>query len=523
MDIIKALKYNGLVKSIHAIAAKAPERIALESAGESWTYATLFRVAGAVGNALHEYAGRGDSVIGLWASGNPFTYAALLGTMMAGKTYLPLNPAFPAGRNGYILEKTGCRHIILDPQSLHEFDRQFGESRHNFRLLVNGGSGSLPGEVLEKYDHKTVSPEAERLQHWEKPPADRTAYIMFTSGSTGNPKGVPVSHGNLMAYLENVLNIVDFNPMDRFSQTFDLTFDLSVHDIFACWLSGGCLCIPEGENALTMAKYIERRKITVWFSVPSLAVMMDKMRLLKPGKFPSLRWSLFCGEPLMNTTAQKWTRAAPNSRLLNLYGPTEATIAISACAWKSPGKAKNGIVSIGRIFGDQEYAIKGMGDGPAGMLMLRGSQVVAGYFENENATRDNFPEEQGERWYLTGDLVEEDEEGYLYFAGRKDQEVKIRGYRVNLLEVEQVMREKTGKNVVVIPGRNKEGMVTTLVAVVEHPEGKPLASHEILDACRRELPAYMMPSRVLTMERFPLNTNKKTDRKTIGEFLEGVV
>ena len=185
------------------------------------------------------------------------------------------------------------------------------------------------------------------------------AYLLFTSGSTGTPKGVLVNQGNVTSYLDYVGPRYAINADDRCSQNFDLTFDLSVHDLFVCWDAGATLC-PYPEQYLAPVSIINEKDLTVWFSVPSVVKFASKLGLLEPGAFPSLRLSLFCGEALSARLATLWEQAAPHSIVENIYGPTEATIAISHYRWdpvRSPRECPRGIVPIGWIFEGQQCCI----------------------------------------------------------------------------------------------------------------------------------------------------------------------
>ena len=179
------------------------------------------------------------------------------------------------------------------------------------------------------------------------------AYLLFTSGSSGRPKGVPVTHRNIRSFLDTNLARYRFTPQDRLSQTFDQTFDLSMFDLFMAWESGASVCVVQPIELLAPARAVERLGISVWFSVPSVANRLLDQAALLPGSLPGLRWSLFCGEALPRATAEAWQAAAPGSVLENLYGPTELTVACAVYRWDdghSPAQCVNGVVPIGRIY-----------------------------------------------------------------------------------------------------------------------------------------------------------------------------
>jgi len=244
---------------------------------------------------------------------------------------------------------------------------------------------------------------------------------------------------------------------------------------------------------------------------------MDRMRLLKPGAFPSIRLSFFCGEAFHPRTAASWKTAAPQSRIVNLYGPTEATIAISLYElpdnselWKSA----LGIISIGRIFKGNRFSLKGAGPMHCeGELCLSGNQVVDGYFENEEADKDSFCIDpvSRQKWYNTGDLVKEDKDGDLFFYGRKDAEVKISGYRVNLKEIENVLAgyEAVAQTVVIFE-QDEEGQ-GTIVAFILGNKSQKIEEKALDSECRQQLPWYMVPGKYIFVDEIPLNTNGKVD------------
>jgi acyl-CoA synthetase (AMP-forming)/AMP-acid ligase II len=267
----------------------------------------------------------------------------------------------------------------------------------------------------------------------------------------------------------------------------------------------------------------------MWFSVPSALAFMSKMRMLNPGCFPSLRCSLFCGEPLPATSAKAWQQAAPNSIVENLYGPTEATIAITHYRWdgeRSVEKSVNGIVPIGWVFEGQKSCVidrevNVLPKGEIGELCLAGTQVTSGYWNRPQNTKEQFirlPSVGKELWYRTGDLVREDEDGCLHYVGRMDSQVKIRGHRVELQEIDLVLRKASGaEQAVCLAWPFEDGSADGIVAFI--CGRRELDEHRVVAYCKKFLPQYMVPRKVYFIDEMPLNVNGKIDRLKLAERL----
>jgi amino acid adenylation domain-containing protein len=488
--------FQSAVERVLQSASRYHDRPALELHDASYTYRELAESAASIASSIIDLNDP-CPYIAVMADKSFTCYAGILGIMMTGKAYLPLNPRFPAARNDYMLGKAQIRTVIAGESSDEELDN----------ILENYSTGIY---IIFPEGRKEPSETVAVTAH-------TPAYLLFTSGTTGKPKGVPVSNGNLAAYLDFMMNTYDFQPEDRFTQNFDLTFDLSIHDMFLAWSSGACLCVPQDNSSFAMAGFIREKKPTVWFSVPSLVLLMDRMRLLKPAAFPSIRLSFFCGEALYSKSAVAWKKAVPRSRIVNLYGPTEATIAISK--YELPEdlalcKSELGIVSIGQVFAGNTSTIMGAGPlGCEGELCLTGDQVIRGYFENEAADNDAFCSDpvSGQKWYKTGDLVKSDKDGNLFFLGRRDAEVKISGYRVNLKEIENVLEEYDHvEQAVVIFEQDAEGQ-GILQAFIMGNKPEKIEKKQLDSFCRKRLPWYMVPGKYNFVEEIPLNMNGKVD------------
>jgi amino acid adenylation domain-containing protein len=352
------------------------------------------------------------------------------------------------------------------------------------------------------------------------------AYILFTSGTTGVPKAVGVTHGNVRAFLDHIAATYDFQPGDRFSQMFELTFDLSVFDMFACWEAGATLCVPNASQRVSPASYIVSRELTVWFSVPSVGLFLQKLGVLKEGRFPTLRRSLFCGEALPDALAGAWASAAAASTVDNLYGPTELTIACTAHRWAPGDRTERALVPIGRPFPSMtalvvDEACREVEDGSAGELVMSGPQLTPGYLDSPEATAKAYvvPPGRTTRFYRTGDRVRRSpEDGSLSYLGRLDDQVKVNGHRVELGEVEAAAREiLDGPTVAAVAYPETETGFSGIVLFVESAGCDGAA---IIRDVSTILPHYMVPRAVVGLDALPLNDNSKIDRKALVRHLD---
>ncbi len=516
-----------LINRVLKAAREYPGRTALHFSNIRVTYSELLSLAGSYARTIRKLQ-EPSEVVAILAERSLDAYAGILGILLAGKAYLPLNPGFPTERNAYILEKSGTSTLLFGAECLKETESLVSIRRRSLNIVCRDMDSLNELGILDMHSKNLVDHEIMDIPGDLSVDPDKPAYLLFTSGSTGVPKGVSVSNSNVCAYLDNISSMVDFLAEDRFTQTFDLTFDLSVHDMFVCWSSGACLCIPEDNSTFGIIRYLKQMQPTVWFSVPSVAVLLQRMRLLKKEAFPWLRLSFFCGEALLEETAISWAQAASNSEVINLYGPTEATIAVSS--YILPGdprqiKSLNGIVSIGRLFEGHDFVLSDEEDGK-GILCVSGTQVVAGYFEDEVLSRQYFfeygtpsPNEHAttsHRYYITGDRVQLDVDGDFFFLGRADAEVKISGYRVNLLEIDHAIasmdRVKQAVTLYLKPGSGDAFLVSFIVSKEKGDDIPAIIGH-----CRQKLPTYMVPEKIIFVDDIPLNANGKTDRNALTE------
>jgi len=513
-------------------AERFPERNALEVADECWTYRQLRDKSAALAATLHKHRPHADpQLTAVLAHRSVTAFAGILGTLLRGHGYVPLNPNFPPERTATMLDRSGCTSLVVGNEAAPILADLLNESNRD--LLVVLPDWQDADTLRDEYPAHTILDQRDLVGHeqWRQtdPSSDDTAYLLFTSGSTGIPKGVQVSHSNIARFIDVVLERYQLTERDRFSQMFDLVFDLSLFDLFVAWAAGACLCCPSAGDARLPAKFIMESKITIWFSVPSLGFAMKQMRMLRPGLYPDLRVSLFCGEALLADVAAAWAEAAPNSIVENLYGPTEVTLACTAYRWtadRGPAEAVHGMVPIGTAFPGMTAIVTDenlheVAPGSDGELLMSGPQVAPGYWHDEEKTAASFvhPPGKTERHYRTGDLVRCPAPGEpIVYLGRVDHQVKIRGNRVELGEIEEVLRAVDGvDNAVAIGWPVTPAGVDGIVAFIQ---GGNVDRPALDSSTTSRLPSYMVPKEYRMIEDMPLNQNGKIDRKALARSLD---
>jgi amino acid adenylation domain-containing protein len=513
-----------LLQRFWYILEHSPEDPAIEAKGASISYRELGHIVLRLATDLRScgaFAPR--DFVPVVGDKHTMTYAAHLAILICGGAFVPTNSRFPIVRTLDSIKRSHAK-LVLSAGADMEKVKALSSLTRIIDILPHG-------EKLPRYEDPL--PELRRLSvemHWDQAP-DAPAYLLFTSGTTGKPKGVMITRGNLEGYLDRVISGYCIGAGDRLSQLFDLTFDLSVHDTFCALLSGACLVIPEANEQILPMHYLRQREITISFCVPSTAQSLADLRQLKPDSFPDLRLSLFCGEAMGAELAQQWFVAAPNSIIENLYGPTEATIAFTRYRWDADhakAHSVNGLLPIGAPFEGLACAIIDE-EGGEGELVLIGDQVAEGYFEDPDRSSGCFLPSDGvapervcagdprlaasARAFRTGDRVCRAEDGTLVFLGRRDTQIKIKGYRADLMEIESIARDTFEVGTwIVVPKFDSRGGIKELIAFVHENDAEKGSSLQLL---AKRLPHYMVPARVECVSDWPKNASGKLDRKAL--------
>lgn len=492
---------------------------------EAYSYEVFFRNVFRCSNAFLAKGFKGNSSIAIMGMRSFHTYVGVIGALMAGGYYVPTNPSFPSSRNLKIINASKSQYAVLDMKYLKVYD----EVLRNCNGLIIFVEKETDVEMLKikypNHDFCAFENSPHNIPEIAEPKGSDNVYLLFTSGSTGEPKGVAVNNTNVENYLYASSLRFKVAPDDRFIQLFDLTFDLSAHSLFLSMTNGAGLYIADDKSLLNPIKFAAEHKITHWGSVPTVLSILEKLRLLKANILPCIRYTMFCGEALPYELACRFSEAAPNSVIENIYGPTEATI---ACTYYQFDKTLskefsiNGLVPIGEAFDGMEATtvdedFKPVKKGEQGELLLSGVQLACGYFNDEEKTKEKFIDIDGKIYYRTGDLVRENGAG-LVFVGRVDSQIKIRGYRIELSEIEYEASKHVGTNGVVAlpfpPGAtNYEG-----IALFVQNNGV-WTSAGLMEELQKKLPSYMVPAKIISIDEFPRNASGKTDRNKLKELL----
>jgi len=475
--------------------------------GASYTYNQLKKRISAIQNLLLSEVPPDEKYIGILSHDHIDTYASIFAIWFSGKAFVPLNPLNPPKRNLDIIRQMGLKCI-----------------------LNAGGTRGMDIESLQIIRQTAELNDIDALPLIREASSETDAYVLFTSGSTGHPKGVRINRGNIDAFYKAYL---DFGPeyyySDRFLQIYDISFDGSVPCYLVALCAGASVfTVPQDEIKYLYAfKLMKEQELTVVKMTPSTLFYLQPY--FKSIQLPGLRVCLFGGEALPASVVEEWMKCVPNALIQNVYGPTEATIdclMYNYNAGKFQKKSDGGIISLGNGFGDFEYAIidaegAQVSQGRKGELCLHSTQVMSGYWNNEELTERAFISLEAtagtKRFYRTGDIVSRDTDGFFMYHGRIDSQVQIQGYRVELEEIEKHARDISGElNVAAVQVTNINGNTKIVLFI----GGNELPQDLIINEMQLKLPNYMIPSRIIFRNELPRLSNGKTDRRKLSEIAE---
>ncbi|GAE30358.1 non-ribosomal peptide synthetase [Halalkalibacter hemicellulosilyticus] len=507
---------------------KTPNAIAISHRTEQVTYKELHERSNQLAHYLRSLGVQRGSHIGVFVYPGPAMIVGMLAVMKAGATYIPIDPTYPDKRIEYIVTHSEVQTIICDQETLLQANNMYVTCRTVQAILtVDDLEMKMKREhpIISKADWITAEKSDLELAY----SADDVMVILYTSGSTGNPKGVMLSQRGFINRLSWHQKQFQLQEGDRVAQKTSCCFDISVWELFWPLMYGGTVCPVENsivKNPWKLAKWIEVNRINYLHFVPSLFGEFLYALEDERYQFSHLKWLLFSGEALTTALIRKWiNQHGTKVNLANLYGPTEASIDVTCYVMNrlSEGSDEN-IVPIGhpidnvsiKLLDEEMREVK---KGEIGHLWIGGSQLAKGYYKDRKKTEESFyknpfSDVKSEYIYKTGDLAREGEDGYLEFHGRVDSQIKLRGFRIELGEIEAVLVKQKGvveAAVVVQDTSIQPKLVACIVGNEDHLE--------LLQSLRSHLPSYMIPHRIETFIRLPKNLNGKIDRKVLLEQL----
>src|SRR3989454_3102464 len=505
---------------------------ALVMQDEQLTYEQLEKRTNQLARVLKDWGcQRGDRVCLLMPK-SPSAIVAILGILKADCIYVPLDLASPAPRLMHMIACAEPRCILATRPAASLLDDLWANAGPSRRIALGWiGSEKVAGRHFSPdFSREGCDGYAAKALDYLNGPHD-TAYILFTSGSTGLPKGVPITHSNVAHFVSWATRYFNISPSDRISGHPPLHFDLSVFDIFGTFAAGAQLhLVPPDLNLLPnrLAHFISVSELTQWFSVPSLLTYMAKFDVVPVNGFPALKRLLWCGEVLPTPVLLYWMKRLPSVSFTNLYGPTEATIASSYYTVPACPDDPTSPIPIGTACDGEELLIldellRPVKPGETGDLYIRGVGLSPGYWRDPERTRDAFlpnpnSSDPSDRIYKTGDLARLGADRLVHFLGRADSQIKSRGYRIELGEIETHLHALPQLKESAVVAINTDGFegATICCAYVPIPDAH-VTPAGLPKELARDLPSYMLPSQWRVFDALPKNANGKIDRRQLKE------
>lgn len=483
-----------------AQAAANPDRVAVECQSRSMTYRELDEAANQLAWYLRQYNVGPESTIAFWLPRSLHVYVSLLGILKSGGAYVPIDAEYPSDRVAFILENSASKILITSS---------------DFVKSLTGFAGTVI--LIDREWNSIAEQPTSRLTHSESQIGpENLCYVIYTSGSTGKPKGVQIEHRNAVHLVLTEAARFAIRPDDRVYQGFSIAFDASVEELWLAWCAGATLVAATAEMVHAgpdLPRLLTELRISVLSCVPTLLAMME-------GDLPTVRILIVGGEACSADLVSRWCQS--NRRMFNTYGPTEATV-IATWTECHPGQA----ITIGEpLPGYTTFVLnesfQPLAPGETGELYLGGAGLARGYMGRDDLTRERFltlrvssEDDVAQRLYRTGDLVRWTRDGQIEFLGRADGQIKLRGFRVELAEIEAELIRCPGVLAAAVTVREDVPGVQQLIAYLVPRTGATFDEDQLRKQLRESLPVYMIPALFETIESLPTLTSGKIDRKQL--------
>lgn len=509
-------------------ADRHPDHEAVRYSSARLTYGELARRSNGLARVLAANGVRRGDRVGIFMNKSLDSPVAMHGVMKAGAAYVPLDPFAPSARVAFVIRDCGIRHLITTDLKLDQ-SSLLAEDLGQLECLL----GASPRDGFRTVSWQDVEAAASDAAPSIQLTEQDLAYILYTSGSTGTPKGIMHTHRSALSFAEWAAETYALTPADRVSSHAPLHFDLSTFDFFATAHAGATVVIiPEAITKLPadLARLMARERLSVWYSVPFALIQLLERGNLKNQDLGALRWVMFAGEVFPTGHLRRLLEALPQARFSNLFGPTETNV----CTYYHlppvlpPSEEP---IPIGRPCSNIESLIadendRPVADGEAGELLIRGGVVMRGYWGRPDLNARGFYRRRGldghseDVFYRTGDIVQWLPDGNLKYLGRKDRQIKTRGYRVELDEVETALLSHSSIEeaaAFTVP----DGQGSALIeAAVTAKVGCAVTADDVIQHVSAKLPPFAVPVRVRVMEAFPRTSTGKINRRELATLAE---
>ncbi len=519
------MKHDLLHHSVTRAAEQTPEKTAFRFLDSGLSYAELEDRSARLAAMLHEQGVRRGDRVALYLNKSLESAVALFAVMRAGAAYAPLDPGAPPDRTRVVLEQCGARVVVT--QEAKRRDASAALATANLDCII-GLDAPLDGAARSVSWEETLAMPPAPLDQPAVSELD-LAYIIFTSGSTGAPKGIMHSHASGMSYARMAARLYDVRPEDRLSNASPLHFDMSTFDYFCAPLAGATTVIfSEAHTKLpaSLAELAESERLTIWYSVPFLLIQLLLHGALEERDLSTLRWVLFGGEPFVPKHLAALMERLPGARFSNVYGPAE----VNQCTYyhlPAGYRESDGPAPIGWMCPNADALVvdeagRPVEPGETGELLARTSTMMRGYWERPDLNARCFhkrpaPGGVDDVYYGTGDLVSQRPDGSLSFLGRKDHQVKTRGYRVELEEVEAALAAHDDvQEAAAFVVTGDDGLQLIQAAVSLRPN-RPAPGEGLTAFAAQRLPSYALPQQISLLQEFPRTTSGKIDRNRLSQ------
>ena len=512
-------------------ADQRPEAVAIVFRETAVTYQELEQNSNRLAHALQAAGCRPGDRVGLLLPKGPPALVAMFAALKADCIYVPLDTASPARRIGGILQLCECRCLLADRSSAGLLDQLMAQPTWlpstAIGWLDNSSSSTIP--VRFHWDDVQALPDSPLNSHSS---SEQPAHILFTSGSTGVPKGVIITHSNVIHFVQWAVDYFGMGPSDRVSGHPPLHFDLSTFDVYGAVAAGSQLHLLPPETSILphrLAEFIRSSHLTQWFSVPSVLHTMARFVAVRQDDFPSLKRLLWCGEKFPTPALIHWMSRLPHVTFDNLYGPTETTIASSyyrvpRCPDDDKAEIPIGAPCTGERLLVLDEQLHPTRPGDVGDLYIGGVGLSPGYWKDPEKTAQAFLPDpsssvRGDRIYKTGDLARIGPDGLIYLLGRADTQIKSRGYRIELGEIETALHTVPGvRDAAVVAIDSPEGESKVICCAYVPDTDSARSPVTLRKGLAQVLPPYMIPAHWRVLQDLPQNGNGKVDRPLLKEW-----